>query len=59
LKVNQRFGEHAASFFGIQERAKEEASMKEIGSRAEDGGCMFLRNVGILSKGHTALYSRG
>jgi hypothetical protein len=59
LDVNLRFGDHTASFFRIEERDKQKASMKEIGRRAEDGGYMFLRNVGILSKVHKALYSRG
>jgi hypothetical protein len=45
-----------ASIFSVEEKAKQETSMKQIASIPEDGGNMFLRKVGCLSTDYTALY---
>jgi hypothetical protein len=59
LKSTDVSEEHVASIFRIEEYAEQETSIK-AGScfDPEDGGDLFLSNVGWLSTGYTALYPR-
>jgi hypothetical protein len=58
LKISGNFGGNCASIFRVEERAKQEVSMKQVTSTVhvgflnclffdpDDGGDMFLRKVG-------------
>jgi hypothetical protein len=49
--------EHVATIFGVEEYAKQETDLNQVASRGtEEGGDIFLRNVGWLSTDYTALY---